>query len=124
MLYLVKGRLIASELARFWNLLNDGTIEAQEPDGREIIASMRRAVMNEDTVEWQETCYCSPPLRHERTTVYDKFFTSMETRSLLGSVTLKGESFWEYLQNMGKATPSGQGRSIGSMSRYVPLRIF
>jgi hypothetical protein len=124
MLYLVKGRLIASELARFWTLLNDGTIEAQEPDGREIIASMRRAVMNEDTVEWQETCYCSPPLRHERTTVYDKFFASMETRSLLGSVTLRGESFWEYLQNMGKATPSGHGGSIVSMSRYVPLRIF
>jgi hypothetical protein len=124
MLYLVKGRLIPSELARFWTLLNDGTIEAQEPDGREIIASMRRAVMDEDTVEWQETCYCSPPLRHERTTVYDKFFTSIETRSLLGSVTLKGESFWEYLQNMGKATPSGHGRSIVRMSRYVPLRIF
>jgi hypothetical protein len=124
MLYLVKGRLMASELARFWTLLNDGTIEAQEPDGREIIASMRRAVMNEDAVEWEETCYCSPPLRHERTTVYDKFFTSMETRSLLGSVTLEGESFWEYLQNVGKATPSGHGRSIVSMSRYVPLRIF
>jgi hypothetical protein len=124
MLYLVKGRLMASELARFWTLLNDGTIEAQEPDGREIIASMRRAVMNEDAVEWEETCYCSPPLRHERTTVYDKFFTSMETRSLLGSVTLEGESFWEYLQNVGKATHSGHGRSIVSMSRYVPLRIF
>jgi len=124
MLYLVRARPMASELARFWILLNDGTIEAQEPDGREIIGSMRRAVMNEDTVEWQETCYCSPPLRHERTTVYDKFFTSMETRSLLGSVTLKGESFWDYLQNMGKATPSGHGCSIVSMARYVPVRIF
>jgi hypothetical protein len=124
MLYLVRARLIATELARFWAILNDRTIEAQEPDGREIIASMRRAVMNEDTVEWQETCYCNPPLRHERTTVYDKFFVGMETRPLLGSVTLKGESFWEYLQNMGKATPSGHGRSIVSMSRYVPLRIF
>lgn len=124
MLYLVRARPIASELARFWTILNDGTIEAQEPDGREIIASMRRAVMNEDAVEWQETCYCSPPLRHERATVYDRFFVSMETRSLLGSVTPKGVSFWDYLQNMSKGTSSGHGPSIASMARYVPVRIF
>lgn len=82
MLYLVKARPIALEMARFWTLLKDGTIAAQEPDGMEIVASMRSAVINRDKVEWLETCYCSPPLRHERATIYDQFFTDIETRSL------------------------------------------
>jgi hypothetical protein len=72
-------------MARFWDLLNDGTIEAQKPDGREIVSSMRRAVMNGDRVEWHETCYCSPPLRHERTTVYDQYFADMEIGPLVST---------------------------------------
>ena len=46
MIYIVRARPIVAEKARFWTLLNHGTIEAREPDGREIVASMRRAVMN------------------------------------------------------------------------------
>lgn len=111
------------EMEGFWSLLNDGTIGAQEPDGNEIIASMRRAVMNQSKVEWSETCYCSPPLRHERATVYDRFFTDIEIGPLVRPGPLEGESFWNYLENLGKQKAGGHLQGIVTMARYVPVRI-
>jgi hypothetical protein len=124
MLYLVKARPIFSETAKLWRLLNDGTIEAQEPDGREIVASMRRAVIIEGKVEWQETCYCSPPLRHERATIYDQFFTDMEIEPLDTSTALDGESFWHNLEHRNKGRTPSRGENMANMARYVPVRIF
>ncbi len=123
MLYLVKARPIIAEMTRFWTILNDGTIEAQEPDGREILASMRRAVMNGGRVEWHETCYCSPPLRHERATVYDQFFTDIEIEPLDRSTGREGESFWHNLANSNKRTTSSHGDGLAQVARYVPVRI-
>jgi len=124
MLYHVRAQPIVAEMSRFWVLLNDGTIEAQEPDGREIVASMRRAVVNGGRVEWQENCYCSPPLRHERATVYDQFFTAMETGPSVPQEPPEGESFWHYLEDCRVTKGSGRGRSTVNPARYVPLRIF
>ena len=110
-------------MARFWVLLNDGTIETQEPDGREIVSSMRRAVMNGGKVEWHETCYCSPPLRHERATVYDRFFSDIEIGPLVEQATLDGDSFWHYLEDWMRGKGGGHGEGIASVARYVPVRI-
>ena len=107
-----------------WNLLNDGTIETQEPDGREILASMRRAVLNGDEVEWHETCYCSPPLRHERATVYDQFFSDIEIGPLVATTPLVGESFWRYIEDRNGEKGNGRRDSAISVTRYVPVRIF
>src|SRR5438132_13097673 len=96
MLYLVKARPIVPQMAGFWTLLNNGTIEAQEPDGGEIVASMRRAVMNGDKVEGDDTCFCTPPLRHERATLYDQFFTDLKTAPFVAPPDVKGEGFWHY----------------------------
>ena len=111
-------------MARFWDLLNDGTIETQEPDGREIVSSMRRAVINRDRVEWHETCYCSPPLRHERATVYDQFFSDIEIGPLVAPAPLEGESFWQSLKDWNTRKGSGHGQGVVSVARYVPIRIF
>lgn len=124
MLYLVTARPIAAELAKFWVLLNDGTIEAQEPDGREIFASMRRAVMNGDKVEWQETCYCSAPLHHERATVYDQFFTDMEIGPPVSTGPPHGESFWHFLGDRNTEKGDSQKEGTVSLMRYVPVRLF
>ena len=124
MLYLVKARPIVSETARLWTLLNDGTIELQEPDGREIVASMKRAVMTGGKVEWQETCYCSPPLRHERATIYDQFFKDMEIEPLNSSARLGGESFWQNLENGSKGKTSLHEKDMANIAKYVPVRIF
>lgn len=124
MLYLVKARPIVTEMPRLWSLLNDGSIEAQEPDGREILASMRRAIMNGDQVEWHETCYCSPPLRHERVTVYDQFFEDMEIGPSAATTDLEGESFWRYLEDRHAVKDNGHRDDTVSVTRYVPVRIF
>lgn len=111
-------------MPRLWTLLNDGTIETQEPDGREILASMRKALMNGEKVEWTETCYCSPPLRHERATVYDQFFSDMEIGPLVSTTPLEGESFWHYLEDRNKQAGDGHRDGAVSMTRFVPVRIF
>jgi len=124
MLYMVRARPIVAEMAKFWVLLNDGTIGTQKPDGSEIVASMKRAVMNEGKVEWQETCFCSPPLRHERTTIYDRFFSDLEIGPSVAATPPKGESFWHYLEAPTRGTSSGHGQRIVNVTRYVPIRIF
>ena len=124
MLYIVKARPIVTEMPRLWTLLNDGIIEAQEPDGREILASMRRAVLKDGRVEWHETCYCSPPLRHEKATVYDQFFADMEVGRSASAASPEGESFWDYLKDRNQEKGSGHGDDAVSMTRYVPVRIF
>ena len=67
MYYAISARLILDTAADFRRKLTDGTIEAQKPDGREIVASMNRAVIDQDgLVKWSEVCYCPSPLEHER----------------------------------------------------------
>jgi hypothetical protein len=56
------------------------TVAKQRPDGEEIVASMKRAVLTGPGVaEWYETCFCPTPLYHERQTQYDFYFTDMTT---------------------------------------------
>ncbi len=101
MLYLVKAKFISQTMPEFFKKLSDGTIEEQKPDGGEILASMKRATMSGDEVTWYETCFCTPPLRHEKSTVYDKFFKEMRIETATSPLTLKGRSFWTYLQQYG-----------------------
>ncbi len=79
MIYRVRARLKRGTEAALLERLTDGSVAAQRPDGAEIVASMERAVIDEDgTVRWTETCYCSPPLKHERETVLDDHFERIE----------------------------------------------
>ena len=125
MQYVVTARPIVAEMASFWSLLNDGTINAQKPDGAEIVASMKRAVIGGGKVSWYETCYCNPPLLHERSTVYDRFFNDIEIEPHVGQVHLEGERFWDQLRawNTGKNGGSRQVDGIANVAKYVPVRI-
>lgn len=123
MQYVVSARPRLVDLPKLWKLLNDGTISRQEPDGREIVASMKRAVFDGDTVQWNETCYCNPPLKHERSTVYDQFFTDMRIESPAKLPRLEGQRFWDYLRNnTTSGYDTGIGDSTNSGIRYVPIR--
>src|SRR5437879_11735201 len=95
MQYVVTARPIVAEMASFWSLLNDGTINAQKPDGAEIVASMKRAEIGGGKVSWYETCYCNPRHVHERSNVYDRFFNDVEIESHVRSVHLEVESLYE-----------------------------
>lgn len=85
---------------------------------------MKRAVISDGNVEWHETCFCSPPLRHERATVYDQFFLNIETKPISAGVRLEGERFWDYLRKKSQRhDPSIGSGGSPSRIRYVPLRI-
>lgn len=96
--YLVTARLKPGTAAALRTLLEDGTIARQKPDGAEIVASMARAAVRPDgTVEWSEVCYCSPPLAHERETVYDRFFDAMTIVKADGYADHDGRRFLDWL---------------------------
>ena len=105
MIYKVTARYIEEKASEFYEKLTDGTIEAQRPDGSEILASMERAKITvAGTIEWYESCYCPTPLAHERSTVYDLFLTDINTIEVDDYGTSEGGSFWAFLQ---KASASG-----------------
>ena len=99
--YRVKAQFREETAGEFSRLLRDGTIARQRPDGPEIVASMQRAVVTTSgDVEWSEVCYCQPPLQHERTTVYDRFFDGMTTAAVDDYQTHAGRPFMEHLDQL------------------------
>ena len=100
MYYTVTARLIPGTAADFLGKLADGTIESQKPDGKEIVASMKRAKIGDDgVVRWSEVCYCPTPLQHERATMYDQHFTDIQTEEVEDYVEFDGEPFMEFLES-------------------------
>ena len=101
MIYKVKAKIIESKIGEFYQKLTDGTIAHQKPDGPEIIASMKRAVLTEPSVsEWYEMCFCPSPLLHERTTQYDFYFTEMTTTAVEDYGEIEGASLWSYMASI------------------------
>lgn len=99
MLYRVKAKPKSEMLGSFYRALADGTISGQKPDGEEIVASMKRAVSTgPGIIEWYETCYCNPPLAHERQTVFNRYLDGIETVTVNESEPIEGDSFWEMLE--------------------------
>ena len=50
-------------------------------------------------LEWYETCYCETPLKHERETVYDKYFAELSAEPADEYGEVRGESFWSFLED-------------------------
>ncbi len=103
MIYSIKAKFISNKMREFFQKLNDGTIKNQKPDGEEILNSMKRAKITEPgTIQWSEMCFCSPPLKHERQTVYDNYFSEMKISTIEDYIKFEGDSFFEYLRNLDK----------------------
>jgi len=101
MIYHVRARLREDTAAAFLAKLTDGTIEDQRPDGRELVASMKRAVVSEDgLIEWSELCYCDSPLAHERATVLDSHFDEISTEPIDAHESYSGRAFMDYLRTV------------------------
>lgn len=101
MIYSIRARFIENQLKEFFHKLTDGTIENQKPDGTEIQSSMKRAkIIEPGIIQWSEMCFCSPPLKHERQTVYDSVFSNMEITIIDDYVEFEGESFFDYLKGL------------------------
>jgi len=101
MIYSITAKLMEEKMQEFFHRLTDGTIENQKPDGSEILGSMKRAkITAPQIVHWSEMCFCSPPLQHERQTVYDKYFSDMEIQMVDDYFDFLGESFFDYLKSL------------------------
>ena len=99
MIYKVQARYIEDKAVEFFQKLSDGSIARQEPDGAEIVASMKKAkIVGDGIIEWYETCFCDTPLKHERETVYDLYLNDITTELVDAKGETKGESFWNYLR--------------------------
>lgn len=99
MIYWVKAKYKEEKLAQFYKKLQDGSILKQEPDGKEIFQSMKRAkITAPGVVQWCEKDFCPTPLEHERETVYDQFFTEFETTPVEDYLVFKGKSFWNLMK--------------------------
>jgi len=102
-IYSVKARYIEEKMKEFYQKLTDGTIQNQKPDGQEIVNSMKRAKMTEpNVIQWSEMCFCSPPLKHERETVYNQFLEDIETKVIEDYVEYEGELFMDFLAKHSK----------------------
>ena len=98
MIYSVRAKLTEERATKFLHNLTDGTIAQQRPDGDEIVASMERACISDDGyVYWTETCFCSTPLKHERETQLDQYFSEIETTPTDTQEIFGGTSLMAYL---------------------------
>jgi len=103
MIYSVKARFVEEKMVEFYQKLTDGTIQNQKPDGQEIVNSMKRAKITQpNTIQWSEMCFCSPPLKHERETIYNKFLTDMTTEIIDDYKEYDGELFMDFLEKQNK----------------------
>ena len=103
MFYSVRAQFIEEKLEEFYYKLTDGTISNQKPDGQEIINSMKRAKMTgPKTIQWSEMCFCSPPLKHEKATVYDHYLINLETKIIDNYMGFDGGSFFDFLEKQFK----------------------
>ena len=100
MIYKVQARYLKDKAGEFFQKLTDGTIASQQPDGKEIVSSMKKAkIVGEELIEWFETCYCDTPLKHERETVYNFYLNDITTELVDDYGLIKGESFWNHLRS-------------------------
>jgi len=101
MIYSVRAKFIKKKMPEFYRKLTDGTISNQKPDGKEIINSMKRArITAPNVIQWTETCYCSPPLKHERETVYNHYLSNIKTEIVDDYMEYEGKLFLDYLKKL------------------------
>jgi len=100
-IYRVKAKFDESKAKEFHGLITGWKLKAQIPDGNEIIRSMKRAKIDSSgLVKWTELCYCPTPLKHERGTVYDKYFTDIATKEIEDHEEVEGKPFLEHISKL------------------------
>ena len=60
----------------------------------------RARVAQDGVVRWTETCFCRPPLQHERETVLDRYFEGMEAEAIDAPVEFSGQPLIEKLRTL------------------------
>jgi len=103
MIYKVTAKFIKDKAEEFYQKLTDGSIQSQKPDGSEMVDAMHRATIEGSGLTmWSELCYCDSPLAHERSTIFDHYFTGIVTEPIDDYQEYAGDSFWDYLVDKSK----------------------
>jgi len=90
--YLVKAK--PGNLDELRQRLDSGEIQAIRPFGGELHQVMQNARITPDGwAIWEENCYCSPPLKQERS-VLDEYFSDLTTENVQ-----KGEG-WSQIEHL------------------------
>lgn len=91
--YLVRAQLTGDRDALRVEL-DEGAIKSKRPFGNELHNCLQNArIANDGSITWEETCYCTPPLKQERA-VLDRYFSNIETE------TLQSGEGWEQIDGL------------------------
>lgn len=98
--YLVRAKP-AGDLDALKTRLDSGDIQQLSPFGGEMHRALLRAKIAPDgTITWEEQCFCSPPLKQERT-VLDQYFTDLTTE------TIQRDEGWQAIESLPSLWESG-----------------
>jgi hypothetical protein len=76
--------------------MESGSIQALRPFGMELHQCLRNARRTPDGwAVWEENCYCSPPLKQERS-VLDRYFSDLTTE------TISKDAGWARIEDLPK----------------------
>jgi hypothetical protein len=96
--YLVTARLRPGQAGALREALESGRLAEGEVYEDEIQRALAEAVVEGDVVRWSETCYCSPPLKAERS-VLDIYFEQIDVEPLAGKPPRGGVPLPEHLRS-------------------------
>ena len=100
--YLVRARPRLDHTGELQTRLAGTEIDEMKPFGRAMAGSLRRARIEADgQAVWEETCYCTPPLKQERAAVLDQYFSDINTE------TVESGEGWKQVEHLPQLFPDG-----------------
>ena len=100
--YLVTANLRAEQAGALLEALETGRLAAGEVYENEMQRALGDALVEGEAVHWIENCYCSTPLKEERS-ILDVYFKEIETEPLVGEPPGSGVPLTEHLRSASSA---------------------
>ncbi|MFQ6671665.1 MAG: hypothetical protein ACE5KY_00040 [Candidatus Tectimicrobiota bacterium] len=102
MKYLVTAKLRPGQAGPLREALETGGLAVGEVYEAEMQRALAEAVVDGVEVRWIETCYCTPPLKAERS-VLEVYFAEIETEPLVGEPPMDGVPLPDHLRSASAA---------------------
>ena len=96
--YHVTAKIRSGQAGALREALESGRLAEGEVYEAEVQRALREAVVEGEVVSWSETCYCSTPLKAERS-VLELYFDQIEVEPLVGEAPSGGVPLPEHLRS-------------------------
>ncbi len=96
--YSVAAKIRSGMAGDLREAFESGRLAEGEVYEAEMQRALREAVVEGEVVRWTETCYCSPPLKAERS-VLELYFDQIEVEPLVGEPPSGGVPLPEHLRS-------------------------